>query len=43
MMGREIMERVSAAVATNIIPDYASALFYIRSSKTSRLEKLMER
>jgi amidohydrolase len=29
--------------APNIIPDYTSALFYIRSSKTAQLEKLMER
>lgn len=29
--------------APNIIPDYTSALFYIRSSKTAQLRKLMER
>lgn len=29
--------------APNIIPDYTSALFYIRMSKTAQLEKLMER
>jgi len=29
--------------APNIIPDYTSALFYIRMSKTAQLRKLMER
>ena len=34
---------INGGEAPNIIPDYTSALFYIRSSKTAQLEKLMVR